>query len=248
MNTYVKNIIVRLIPNKIRPTLRAKQFRMKGGSYSFWENVYANGGNSGEGSYGKLAQFKAEIIRQFISEKSVGSVIELGCGDGNQVGLSFDDGVSYLGLDVSKTAISQCIERFKEDKNKDFFQFDVLNATNKQGFLTADLAVSIDVIYHLIEDYVYERYMEMLFGLSKQYIIIYSPDIEQEQKPSYPHEKSRKFTEYINANFPEWELVQHIPNKYPVEKDPSGSSAEFYFFERGTKAGSLPDLGKSPLS
>jgi hypothetical protein len=35
----------------------------------YWEENYANGGNSGNGSYGVLAQFKGDVINQFINKK-----------------------------------------------------------------------------------------------------------------------------------------------------------------------------------
>ncbi|WP_048031256.1 MULTISPECIES: hypothetical protein [Brevibacillus] len=48
-----------------------------------WEDNYASGGNSGLGSYGVLALFKAEVINEYIKEQQVKSVIEFGCGDGS---------------------------------------------------------------------------------------------------------------------------------------------------------------------
>ena len=34
----------------------------------FWENRYKKGGNSGSGSYNKMAEFKAKVINDFIKE------------------------------------------------------------------------------------------------------------------------------------------------------------------------------------
>ncbi|WDH99000.1 hypothetical protein PUW24_09050 [Paenibacillus urinalis] len=65
----------------------------------YWENTYKNGGNSGAGSYGMLAEFKAEVINRVIALHKLTRVIEFGCGDGNQ--LSYMDYKKYLGLDVS---------------------------------------------------------------------------------------------------------------------------------------------------
>jgi len=44
---------------------------------NYWENRYKNNGNSGAGSYGRLAEFKAEIINKFIADKNINSVIIL---------------------------------------------------------------------------------------------------------------------------------------------------------------------------
>jgi len=38
-------------------------------SSDYWEKRYLNGGNSGNGSYGRLAHFKAQCINSFISQK-----------------------------------------------------------------------------------------------------------------------------------------------------------------------------------
>lgn len=40
----------------------------------YWEARYKNGGNSGAGSYNKLALFKAEIINEFIKKNNIKSV------------------------------------------------------------------------------------------------------------------------------------------------------------------------------
>ena len=37
-------------------------------SNKFWNDRYANGGNSGAGSYNELAKFKADIINNFIEK------------------------------------------------------------------------------------------------------------------------------------------------------------------------------------
>src|SRR5262245_1129130 len=75
-------------------------------SSQYWEERYARGGTSGAGSYGRLAQFKADVINGHVRAHNVARVVELGCGDGNQ--LSLAQYPSYLGLDVSSTAVQAC--------------------------------------------------------------------------------------------------------------------------------------------
>src|ERR1700719_5232063 len=83
-------------------------------SAGYWEGRYNQGGNSGEGSYGQLADFKARVLNDFIKEKDIQSAIEFGCGDGNQLAkIAYP---KYIGLDVSATIIKKCIEKFKPDK------------------------------------------------------------------------------------------------------------------------------------
>lgn len=55
------------------------------GSEEYWKLRYKSGENSGAGSYRKFAQFKAETLNSFVRDKQVESIIEYGCGDGNQL-------------------------------------------------------------------------------------------------------------------------------------------------------------------
>jgi len=65
----------------------------------YWQQRYARGGNSGDGSYGKLADFKAEVLNEAVKELGITSVIEFGCGDGNQLTLA--NYPAYTGVDTS---------------------------------------------------------------------------------------------------------------------------------------------------
>jgi hypothetical protein len=38
----------------------------------------------------------------------------------------------------------------------------------------ADLAMSLDVIFHLVEDAVYDQYLERLFAAGERYVVVYS--------------------------------------------------------------------------
>jgi SAM-dependent methyltransferase len=194
------------------------------GSKNYWENRYASGNNSGTGSYGKLAEFKAEIINNFVIEKSINSVIEFGCGDGNQLTLAKYP--RYVGYDVSPSAIDLCKKLFSNDVSKQFFLLD-----NYRGE-TFDLSMSLDVIYHLVEDSIYEDYMEKLFTSSSRFVIVYSSNDE-----AYPerasHIQPRKFTNWISQNKPDWDQYRFIPNRYPYNpQDCSGSPADFYIFKK----------------
>lgn len=94
---------------------------MKGPSLDpkkYWEERYSTGGNSGKGSYGALAEFKAATINRFVANHEVHSVIEFGSGDGNQLGLA--EYPQYLGFDVSETAVRRCRDLFKADGSKSF--------------------------------------------------------------------------------------------------------------------------------
>ena len=60
--------------------------------------------------------------KYFVRMREVGSVIELGCGDGNQ--LSVADYPSYIGLDVSRSAVELCQRRLTDDSTKSFFLYE----------------------------------------------------------------------------------------------------------------------------
>ena len=185
------------------------------GVAAYWERRYATGGNSGDGSYGSLAQFKAETVNGFVTRHGVQSVIEFGCGDGHQLTLAqYPD---YVGFDVSPTAVAACRQRFRGDPHKSFRVMDEYRSEQ------ADLALSLDVIYHLVEEQVYERYMRTLFEAARRYVIIYSTDSD-DNRGSAPHVKHRAFTEWIQRHQPRWTLVEHVPNRYRE------SSAEFFAY------------------
>ena len=195
------------------------------GSAAYWEERYETGGTSGAGSYGRLAEFKAEVLNAFVAVRGVQSVIEFGCGDGNQLALARYPG--YLGFDVSPTAVGKCRERFRNDSAKSFRL-----AGDYRGEL-ADLTLSLDVVYHLVEDAVFEEYMERLFGASRRYVIVYASDSEDSLDAGITHVRHRKFTAWVENNMPGWKLIDHIPNKYPYQGDyTTGSFSEFFVYEK----------------
>ena len=197
------------------------------GSSSYWELRYKRGGTSGAGSYGELAHFKADVLNDFCRQHAIASVIEHGCGDGNQLKLSQYS--SYLGLDVSENAIERCRQSFRTDPSKSFRL-----AGDYKGE-TAQLALSLDVIFHLVEDAVFDAYMQRVFDSATRYVIIYSsngPGLNNAD--TAPHVRHRRFTDWVAANPPQWKEVGHVPNKFPY--DPSRpddtSFSEFFIYGR----------------
>ena len=200
-------------------------FKQFPGSETYWIDRYKKGGHSGPGSYNKLAEFKAEIINEFVKTNEIKSIIEYGCGDGNQLKLA--DYPNYLGFDVSRDVISTCKYLFNSDHTK---RFKLMGEYDGEH---AELTLSLDVIYHLVEDDVFDKYMRILFDSSDRFVIIYSSNKCLKFSLEVPHIKHRKFTEWINENLFGWELICHIPNKYPYRGDITiGSFSEFYIFKK----------------
>lgn len=142
------------------------------------------------------------MVNTFVKENNVQSVIEFGCGDGNQLSLSSYP--KYIGLDVSRTAVKTCISRFKGDKTKSFFLYDPECFADYHALFKAELGLSLDVIYHLTEHSVFSTYMRHLFDSSSRFVIIYSSNTEG--RPA-PHVRHRRFTSWIEAHAPGWVLL-----------------------------------------
>ena len=194
-------------------------------SESYWIERYNSGGNSGDGSYGKLAEFKAGIINKFVLQMNIKTIIEYGCGDGNQLKLA--EYPSYTGFDVSPKAMSICRQTFLNDVTKTFKMIDDYNNE------TAELTLSLDVIFHLIEDNVFSDHMNRLFDSSNRFVIIYSSDTDANPEGQDAHVKHRNFTKWIGRMKSEWRLMRHIPNRYPFKGDTkTGSFADFFIYEK----------------
>lgn len=201
------------------------------GSKNYWERRYKKGGNSGGGSYKHLAEFKARILNTFVEENRIEKVIEFGCGDGNQLKLAKYN--AYIGLDVSQTAISACIEKYKSDPGKSFFLYDSLLFIDRHKIFQADLALSLDVIYHLVEDEIFEKYMKDLFASSERYVIIYSSNFDGKQNAFC---RSREFTRFIADFLPQWQLKEIIKNEFPFDPANPNSTdtswSDFYIYQK----------------
>jgi len=97
------------------------------------------------------------------------------------------------------------------------------------------LVLSLDVIFHLIEDNVYYQYMNNLFNASFKYVTIYSSNYELQTEAV--HVRHRRFTDYLEKNYSKYKLFNVTKNKYPFDlNDPDNTSfADFYFFRKDIK-------------
>jgi 2-polyprenyl-3-methyl-5-hydroxy-6-metoxy-1,4-benzoquinol methylase len=212
-----------------RPPIPREEFR----SAEYWEDRYKTGGNSGLGSYGKLAAFKAQFINGFIREHQVKRLLDLGCGDGNQAAsLEIEN---YLGFDVSPSAVQRCRKKFKGDASRRFLLYEQATYLSEAAAFKADLAISMDVVFHLVEEEIFARYMDELFHSATRHVIIYSTNFDK----SYPlpHQIDRHFTAYLERRMPDWELTQTQVNPYKgIEVQ-----ADFFIYTRKTPGGGGSD-------
>ena len=221
--------LVRPIPG-MRYLSKVRQQLSFSTSADYWEENYAKGGNSGPGSYGPLGRGKADFLNAFVREHRVESVIEFGCGDGNQ--LSLADYPRYVGLDVAKAAIGLCKRRFVDDSTKSFFLYESDSFVDRAGFFRADMAISLDVVYHLIEDRVFHEYMGHLFTAGERYVVVYSTNDVREN--TAPHVRDRRFSLWVDSHCRCWRLIKvvHGPGDLPRRAD---------FFVYARESGGSPD-------
>jgi hypothetical protein len=198
-----------------------------GTSGDYWQQRYLRGENSGCGSYGRLAAFKASVLNEVVVDRSVATVIELGCGDGAQLAIA--QYPSYLGVDVSPAAVAVCRKKFTSDGTKRFITLDEF----RQARPTADLAMSLDVIYHLVEDSVFEGHLRDLFGAATRFVAIYSSNSDRIADPA-PHVRHREFTRWIAQHAPDWVLAHTYRNPYPYRlwNRKNSSHCDLFLFER----------------
>ena len=201
--------------------LQGKKFA---GSGDYWETRYATGGNSGAGSYGDSARFKAEFLNDFFDRRSIRSVIEFGHGDGSQAAMLEIE--RYRGYDVSPTAVAHCRERFRDDPAK---AFDLIG--DYRGEM-ADAALSLDVVYHLVEDVVFDHYMRNVFRAADRHAVFYSTNEPSDGLVFAPHVRHRRFADWIASNAPGWRLDEHVPSPVPPQAGEPSLGLGFYVYSR----------------
>ena len=141
--------------------------------------------------------------------------MDFGCGDCNQLKYIDLENVDYSGIDVSKHLIDKLKLDFEEH---DFHTHEEIDdISNKK------LTMSIDVIYHLVNDNIYHEYMVNLFNKSNNYVLVYSTDINDKGNGS--HVKHRKFTDFVRDNHKDFELIEIIKNETELNVD-------FYLFKK----------------
>ncbi len=190
----------------------------------YWENVYAkgvDGGNSGRGSYGILAAFKAEIVNAYVDKYSIQTVAEFGCGDGNN--LKYMHYPNYIGLDVSATTIKKCQQLFSNDSTKRFEVYHPLHQSPED--LKAELVVCLDVLYHIITEKDFVKTLDDIFKTAQKLVILYTSVKEFDYKTDI-HVKHRHIYPYLEK-YTDFEIVQFIGQRYPEL-----SSADFIILKQ----------------
>ncbi len=225
-------MIRRVLPRSLRAWIRTRSLRLAQSLSEFdatryWEGRYAEGGTSGEGSYGRLADFKALVINEFVSEHGAQRVIEFGCGDGTQ--LTLLNVPKYTGFDISRIAVQRCIDRFRADATKSFFLFDGASFRDAAGIFMADVVMSLDVIYHLVAEVEFEAYMTHVCSACRKHLILYTTDYDRAESG---HQRHRAISAWMQRRR-DFALLRTIPNPYAGSADEQErSDASFLIYER----------------
>lgn len=200
----------------------------------YWEDRYKSGSNSGSGSYGKFAEWKGEFMQSFIDSRHIQSIIDIGCGDGNQ--LSYFKCPTYFGLETSPTAIEQCMKKFKNDKSKLFVNLNQY-LTKVGSAFRANCVISLDVLLCLVDLSKFNEHLRQLFTLASNYVVIYAADVD---RVAAPHIIYRKFTDVVRETYPNWVLMEKVTN--PLIKDPETS---FYVYKNMTNERQILEAWKT---
>jgi hypothetical protein len=177
------------------------------------------------------------VVNSFVALNDISHAIEFGCGDGNQ--LSLLSIPHYTGVDVSATILERCRTRFPSVGDTVDGRLRANHTFADYGELAdvpaAGLGLSLDVLFHLIEDPVFDDYMHTLFRFSTDYVIIYSSDCDRRSPDQ--HVRHRLVSAYVRRMFPDWSLLARIPNRFPFDPArPSDTSfADFMVFGRGLR-------------
>ena len=207
--------------HRLLAVVRKRRFRS---SSHYWEQRYRVREGSGVGSYGKYADYKADVLNRFFAEHDIRRVADFGCGDGNQLRLL--ECAEYIGLDVSSAAVEQCRALYRHDGTKTFLVNSGPEAIAKVRAFGPELTMSLDVIYHLVEDETYERYLADLFEVSSRYVVIYSTNVDK--RYDFPHQVDRRFTGYIATHIRGWRPLEVLTNPHKG----SDTQSDFYIYER----------------
>lgn len=192
-------------------------------SQGYWKRRYFYGGNSGKGSYGDEAIYKAKILNEFVREYKIKSLVEFGCGDGNNALLYRVK--KYYGFDISADAINSCKKLFASNVDFEFFEIDGqlekgIDIVKKNTNSYNNLCISFDVIFHLVEDIYYNEYLDNLDKVQSKFLLVYSSNFNQ--KTNQPHVLHRNYS--VDLENRNWKIIQKLAG--------ATNQKEFILFQR----------------
>lgn len=130
----------------------------------YWDQRYASGGTSGEGSIGSDGEWKWSVIERYVPFLT--NVLDIGCGD-----LTFWEGrdcENYTGIDISKTIVEV------NTKKRPKWKFIHGNAEIRIEGLKKDVVFCFDVLFHIMNTKTYREVLKNICHYSNDFIFIYT--------------------------------------------------------------------------
>jgi SAM-dependent methyltransferase len=109
-----------------------------------FNNIYKNSKSSGCGSYKENTMYFNKILREFIKNNNIKSILDLGCGNFESIENIVNElNINYIGTDISEIII----EHNKQKYNKNFIKLDVVSSELQQ--FNQDLIIFRHIVQHL---------------------------------------------------------------------------------------------------
>jgi SAM-dependent methyltransferase len=175
------------------------------------------------------------MIRLIARQLQAKCVVEFGCGDGALAATMYD--LSYLGADISPDAIDMARRRIAAmPMPKPTADFLLLEHQSPEALAQQvcqklgqkpDIVLSCDVIFHLVEDDVFDAYMARLLGCGAQYAVIYST--EGTRGGGSAHVRHRQYQpSLVNAGWEE--ITSEVMGQWAPAFDSRGDLKRFRIF------------------
>lgn len=164
----------------------------------YWDRRYRDGRSSGEGSEGAKAIRKAQAVNDLVKSENIASIVDWGVGDGTVLKMLTPD-VDYTGIDISAVAIGRLQREWSHEPRRR------LVTPDQVGAIQADLALSLDVIFHCIDDFDYEIHLRRVFASATRFVLIHSSN--RDAGRTARHVRWRRFTPYVMRIAPNWQLT-----------------------------------------
>lgn len=170
----------------------------------YWQDRYKNKWNSGAGSYGANAQFKADFINKYVEEHKIFNVLEVWCGDWNNLWLYKIE--NYVWWDVSQKAIDICKKKYNHDDSKWFVLMDEKSMKNPEE-IWVDLVICLDVLFHVFPKKEWEKTINFCFNAGKR-VLLYTflyPTGHAEHINDY------RITPYLDTKGIKYKIYKDVP-------------------------------------
>jgi len=172
-------------------------------SHQYWADRYLHTNfqnSSGNGRLKFRLSYKAKMLNKIFKTYEITKVADFGCGDGllaSKLKIT-----KYYGIEINSEIVDNLKNKFL-GKN----EFEFSTKFESQWRNKIDASISVDVIFHLIEEDVYQKYMNELFFADAKYVVIRAYNHKSQGTGRNSHILHREFLNTIKKYFPNYNLV-----------------------------------------